>query len=245
MSPDHRRSGRCSTPFRRRRRARSAFCTNFFPVRAKLQGWIDHGELFGEFRDRRGVFFSDRTVISGIFIFAPRDLAALQARDRCNVRRLKTERVVTDLVGNESALAGLLRVLEKAGFRRYTAASAHGANGPGLASKICQPKIRRSLSRKSRMSRRFWSCSKVRSIVMANNFRCFTKLKRRSTSRQILAVKSDGVLAGLLFFETQGFASTVRFWAVAEKFRARECRFGLDAALSSQRKLPSGGSRFG
>ena len=24
----------------------SAFCTNFFPVQAKLEGWINHGELF-------------------------------------------------------------------------------------------------------------------------------------------------------------------------------------------------------
>jgi ribosomal protein S18 acetylase RimI-like enzyme len=33
-------------------------------------------------------------------------------------------------------------------------------------------------------------------------------------------VKRDGVLAGLLFFETHGLASTVRFWVVAEEFRA-------------------------
>jgi ribosomal protein S18 acetylase RimI-like enzyme len=43
-------------------------------------------------------------------------------------------------------------------------------------------------------------------------------------NRQVLAARREGVLAGLLFFETQGLASTVRFWTVAEKFR--DCRVG-------------------
>ena len=48
--------------------------------------------------------------------------------------------------------------------------------------------------------------------------------------RQFLVARCDGALAGLLFFETQGFTSTVRYWLVAERFRAQ--RFG--AALLRQ-----------
>jgi ribosomal protein S18 acetylase RimI-like enzyme len=43
-------------------------------------------------------------------------------------------------------------------------------------------------------------------------------------SRQMLAIKHGGALAALLFFETQGLTSTVRYWVVAEKFQSR--RFG-------------------
>jgi ribosomal protein S18 acetylase RimI-like enzyme len=46
-------------------------------------------------------------------------------------------------------------------------------------------------------------------------------------SRQILAIKCDGSLAALLFFETQGFTSTVRYWVVAEEFQSR----GFGSAL--------------
>ena len=38
-------------------------------------------------------------------------------------------------------------------------------------------------------------------------------------SHQILVAKHQGGLAGLLFFETQGLTSTLRFFAVAEQFR--------------------------
>ena len=40
------------------------------------------------------------------------------------------------------------------------------------------------------------------------------------THHNVLVVKKDAILAALLFFETQGFTSTVRYWAVAEPFRA-------------------------
>ena len=43
-------------------------------------------------------------------------------------------------------------------------------------------------------------------------------------ARQILAIKCEGVLAALLFFESQGFTSTIRYWVAAERFRAQ--RFG-------------------
>ena len=38
--------------------------------------------------------------------------------------------------------------------------------------------------------------------------------------RQILVMKHLQTLAGLLFFETQGVASAIRYWVVAEQFRS-------------------------
>ena len=43
-------------------------------------------------------------------------------------------------------------------------------------------------------------------------------------ARQVLVVQCEGTLAALLFFETQGFTSTVRYWVVDQRFRSR--RFG-------------------
>jgi ribosomal protein S18 acetylase RimI-like enzyme len=45
--------------------------------------------------------------------------------------------------------------------------------------------------------------------------------------RQVLAIKADGALAALLFFETQGFTSTVRYWVVVDEFQSR----GFGSAL--------------
>ena len=39
-------------------------------------------------------------------------------------------------------------------------------------------------------------------------------------ARQIFAIRCDSALAALLFFETQGFTSTVRYWVVANQFQS-------------------------
>ena len=41
-------------------------------------------------------------------------------------------------------------------------------------------------------------------------------------ARQILVVRREGAIGALLFFETQGLTSTVRYWVVAEAFRAHK-----------------------
>jgi ribosomal protein S18 acetylase RimI-like enzyme len=51
-----------------------------------------------------------------------------------------------------------------------------------------------------------------------------SELEDAISERQIALVKCDRVIAALLFFETQGFTSTIRYWVVAEQFRSR--RFG-------------------
>ena len=55
----------------------------------------------------------------------------------------------------------------------------------------------------------------------------------------MLVMKYDGALAGLLFFETQGVASTVRFWVVAEKFRARRVGSALMQAIENSSDSPA------
>ena len=53
------------------------FCTNFFPVESKLQGWIDHGELSAELHNGAVFFFrKDRDFLHLYFCAA--NPAALQ-----------------------------------------------------------------------------------------------------------------------------------------------------------------------
>ena len=53
------------------------------------------------------------------------------------------------------------------------------------------------------------------------------EIEAATRNRQNLLARRDGALAGMLFFETQGFTSTVRYWLVAERFRSA----GVGSAL--------------
>jgi GNAT superfamily N-acetyltransferase len=193
-----------------------AYCTNFFPVESKLRGWIDHRELFAETHNGATFFFrKDRDFLR--FYFCASDPAALQ-RETAAWPGLKTERVVTDLVGQESVVNDLLPVLEPAGFRRYTRLQRltragrpePAADGPpvGLAELADGPAV----------------LGLIEGIFdpYGEQIPRLYEIEFAIAHRQILVVRLDGELAGLLFFETQGLASTVRFWAVAEQFRARK-----------------------
>jgi len=189
--------------------------TNFFPVQAKLQDWIDHGELLGEPRGDAAFFLrKDRDFWHLYFCAANRP--ALQ-QELAGLSCLKTERVVTDLVGNEASLSGWLPAMETAGFRRHLQLqrmARAGQPGPVAADspvvhadKTEGPAVLEQIE--NSFDRYGEQIPELREIEAAIE------------GRQVLVVKSDGALAGLLFYETQGMSSTVRFWVVAEKFRAR------------------------
>ncbi len=192
----------------------TAFCTNFFAVESKLQGWINQGELFAELRDGATFFFrKDRDFLR--FYFCAADVEALQ-REIAAWPGVKTERIITDLVGNESAVNNLLPALEPAGFRRHAQLqrlvrmarpeSANDSLPVGFAEKADGRAV---LGLIESMFDRY-----------GEQLPMLYEIEAAIKNRQILAARSAGELAGLLFFETQGLASTVRFWAVAERFRA-------------------------
>jgi ribosomal protein S18 acetylase RimI-like enzyme len=191
------------------------FRTNFFPMPAKLQNWIERDELLGEVRDGAAFFFrKDRDFFR--FYFCAGGLEKLQS-EISTLPILKNERVVTDLVGNETAVAEMCAPLETAGFSYYTRLqrmarpaqtnSSADANSPVVfAEKTDTPAILELIENAfDRFGEQLPALYEIEAAI---------------TSRQIFVVKRGEKIAGLLFFETQGFNSTVRFWAVAEKFRA-------------------------
>ena len=199
----------------------SAFCTNFFPVQGRLQGWIDHGELLTEFRDGSAFFLrKDRDFWH--FYFCAANVPSLE-RAMPTLPSLKSERAAVDLVGKEGALDGLLSVAESAGFRRYSRLLRLArASQPG------QPQT------SAGDAEVIWAdendCSAIIDLLEGSFDRYAAQLplpyeiEGAIAARQILVIKCDGTLAALLFFETQGFTSTIRYWVVAERFRTN--RFG-------------------
>ena len=199
----------------------SAFCTNFFPAQGKLQAWINHGELFGELRDRSAFFLrNDRDF--GHLYFCASDIATLQQHISA-LPCLKTERVAVDLVGREAALRELLNAVESGGFRPYTrllrlARPGEPAQPPSAAegAEVFYPERT--------------DCQSILNLLesafdrYADQLPALYELEAAMAARQVLAIKCDGALAALLFFETQGLTSTVRFWVVDPRFRSH--RFG-------------------
>jgi ribosomal protein S18 acetylase RimI-like enzyme len=192
-----------------------AFCTNFFPVESKLQSWIDHGELSAEWHPKAAFFFrTDRDFQH--FYFCAADRTTLE-QGMASSASLKSGRITTDLVGNESTLAGLLPAFEQSGFRRYMQLQ--------RLARIGRPETNGGTP-----DAIFAEMPDVPAVLelIENAFDLYGEqlplpyeLESAVKNRQVLVVKRNGELAGLLFFETQVLASTVRFWTVAEKFRAQ------------------------
>ena len=202
---------------RRAKAGAATFCTNFFPAPGKLQGWIDHGELLGELQERSAFFLRKDRDLWHLF-FCAADVATLQ-REITALPCLRTERVAVDLVGNEAVLADLLNVVESAGFRRYARLLRLArTNQPGQPQPAADgvPVLYADKT----------DCQAIMDLLecsferYADQLPMLYEIEAAVEVRQILAVKCEGALAALLFFESQGFTSTVRFWVVAERFRS-------------------------
>ena len=198
--------------------AAPAFCTNFFPVQKKLQDWIAHGELTGESREGAAFFFREDRDLQH-FYFCGGSVAALESGIG-GVAALKTERVVTDLVGSESTLKDMMGCLENAGFRRYSqlqrmARAAHSSQPPVSGADV--PVV-------------FAEASDKQAILdlleksfdhYADQLPTAYEIEATIEAKQIFAIKCGEELAAILFYETQGFTSTVRYWVVAERFQSK------------------------
>src|ERR1035437_4102234 len=184
----------------------ATFCTNFFPVQRKLQGWIDHGELLGELREGAAFFLRKDRDFWHLY-FCAASMASLQ-REAAALPSLRAEPVVVDLVGTEAALGDLLAFLEsEQGFRRYVRlyrmartnqASPQqpltGDSGVIFADKAdCQAVLDLLCRSFDRYAEQLPMLCEIESAV---------------ENRQILVAKCEGALAELLFSETQGFTST-------------------------------------
>lgn len=203
----------------------TAFCTNFFPSVPKLQGWIDHAEFFGELHDEAAFFLrKDRDFWHLYFCAANSETLNREIKMLTHIRK---EPVVIDLVGHESALNELAAPLEAGGFRPYCRLQRMARLGQSLDPKPADD---------SKTSVGYADLSDVRPVFdmicgafdrYAEQLPMLYEVKAAIENRQVFVAKHEGMLAGLLFFETQGLTSMLRYWLVGGKFRT----FHLGSAL--------------
>jgi ribosomal protein S18 acetylase RimI-like enzyme len=191
--------------------------TNCFAAQPKLQSWIDHGELLGEFRDRV-TFFARKDRDFWHWYFCAPDVGRLE-REAAEWPFLRTERVAVDLVGTEANLRELLRVAGDAGFRPYARLLRLArASQPGQAD-AANEGSEVAYAEKA-------DCQAVMNLLdtcfdrYADQLPMPYEIEAAIAARQVLVVKRDGTVGALLFFETQGLTSTIRYWVVAQRFRS-------------------------
>ena len=200
----------------------AGFCTNFFPVQAKVESWVAHHEL--TIQAFEGVTF---------FLRKDRDFAHLYFCARNSARlgqrlpeflRGTAGKLLIDIVGPEASLTDLLNLTEQAGFSRYSrlvrlarmaAPVQLGGAAPTveLANAADAPTI---LGLIEKMFDRF-----------ADQLPTVYEIEGAIAARQIFVIKQDSEVAALLFFETQGLTSTIRYWLVGTEFHSR----GFGSAL--------------
>lgn len=201
-----------------------AYCSNFFPAPRKLQDWITHGELFCEQRDDWTLLLRKDRDLWHLYFCAASPTSLQQAVTAFPM--LRTEPVVLDLVGQEPALAELAGLFEAAGFRVYNrlfrmARMVSPATAPTttmdprvvLAGKADCPSILDLLLRSFDRS--------------AEQIPMLYEIEAAVAAGQIWVARSEGTLAGLLYFETLGLTSTLRYWLIAPEFRTQRFGSGL------------------
>ena len=194
----------------------TAFCTNFFPAPQKLQSWIDHRELFCEHHSEAVFFFRKDRDFWRIY-FCATNTGKLK-QELMDLPDMKTKSMVMDLIEREAAPDSSLPIMESIGFRRYT--RLHRLVRPG--SPASQPHSSGGLQPVYAGNEDIQAVSDMLNVSFdhyAEQLPATFEIATAINNRQILMIKHARTLAGLLFFETQGVTSTIRYWVVAEKFR--------------------------
>src|SRR2546421_907277 len=116
----------------------SAFITNFYPVRSKLETWIEH-ETMNFVASPGAVFFFRKDRDFEHLYFCAADPAALE-RELTALPQISSARLTLDLIGSEAAIQPQIEILQKAGFKPHTrllrlsrAAQSGGAAAPATA----------------------------------------------------------------------------------------------------------------
>lgn len=194
------------------------FCTNFFPAGPKLQDWVDRRELLGDFRHNVVLLFRREREFLRLY-FCGASVAAL--RDvLLEFPGLREERLVTDVVGNEAALAPVLDCLKVAGLlpyrqlQRMVRTDAAGEPSVARVELPVTPAGRADAPTIQSMLERAFD-------RYAEQLPSLSQIAAAAAGGQIVVVRIENKLAGLLFFETQGATSHLRFWLVDGAFRDR------------------------
>jgi hypothetical protein len=195
------------------------FNTNFFPIRHQLEDWINQDDLLIESSDETVLFLRKDENFWHLY-FSTKSLEELQRAIYASPM-LKAERIVTDLIGTELALKRLLSVFEAVEFHHYNRLYRMARLALDDPAEIKPNETRVDFAEKS-------DSGEILDLIIgsldryAEQFPNRNEIETAAHNRQILTIKCAGTLAGLLFFETRGLTSIIRYWLVGEPFRAQQ-----------------------
>ncbi len=195
------------------------FCTNFFPADGRLKAWIDRGELALETHPGCAFFLRRDRDFYHLY-FSASDPASLEG-NLPRVEGLESSGVTSDLIGSEASLQHLLKAFSSAGFRPYSrllrlsrmAQPADRSPGTGHSSPVALAEPRDAPAILALIESAF--------DHYADQLPALYEIEHAVSEQQIFLIKSGEEIAALLFFETQGLTSTVRYWVVADGFRSQ------------------------
>ena len=190
------------------------FCTNFYPARQKLETWIAREALYFQHCGESLFFLRKERDFWHLHYCSPSTQAL--RRDLCDLETLHTERVVSDILGAPEALEALVPLMEGAGMHLHKRLARLARAAQGITASPADGVI---------LAHR---CDVMAVMgLLEDAFDRYAKqlpepgeIELAAQASEILLLKCGETLAGLLFFETRGVTSTLRFWAVAQAFRS-------------------------
>jgi ribosomal protein S18 acetylase RimI-like enzyme len=196
----------------------TAFESNLFASKDKLSSWIQNGDLF--LREEQGVALFFRKDLDFFHLY-------FCAKDRAYLREALSpvaKSLTVDLVGSKSNICSLKAVFESAGFRFYRRLCRLSRTPIPILFEVPEERV---------FPAELEDVHQILQILQgsfdryAEQLPMSYELESAVGNKQILLVKENATIIGLLMFTTQGFSSTISYWVVEETHRDR----GIGAAL--------------
>jgi Acetyltransferase (GNAT) family len=198
-----------------------AFCTNFFPVRSKLETWIEHETMNMETAPGVVYFFRKDRDFEHLY-FCAAEPAALE-RELVALPQANSAKLSADLVGAEAAIQPQIEIFQKANFKPHTRLlrlSRAAQSGSAIENSALPKDFNLTIADESN-AEEILNLIESSFNIYADQLPALYELKDAIADRQILTVKHSGKIAAALYFETQGLTSALRYWVVGELFRSQ------------------------
>jgi len=199
----------------------SAFATNFYPVRSKLETWIGHETMNVATAPGAAFFFRKDRDFEHLY-FCAADLPTLE-KELLALPQINSARLTLDLIGSEAAIQPQIDILQKAGFKAHTRLLrlSRAAQSGTVAPATALPKNFHLTVADECDSAEIMKMIETCFNPLTDQLPAMYELQDAIGDRQILTVKTERKVAAALFFETQGLTSALRYWVVAEPYRSQ------------------------
>jgi GNAT superfamily N-acetyltransferase len=211
------------------KRKAAPFLTNAFVLPAKLQAWIEAGELSAVARDDSLSLLRRDADFCHLYYFAasPRALEDALAALPAAV----AETMVCDLVGKRADIDRVLPLFRSHGFCDYALLYRMVKLAPEPTAAAVDADVAFAEAADApQVSHLLHTCFDR----YAEQLPAPAEIAAAIGTRRLLTVRHPGGIAGFLYFEPAGFTATVRYWFVAPEHRNRGIAARLMRAFFAQ-----------